>query len=591
MDGGTISSGRAPTNTIFIGNIPYDVTEPQLIAIFSEVGPIKHMRMMQDKESGQAKGYAFCEYYDKSVSMQAVQHLNKHEISGRTLKVDYGDDHSAGPGGGPGGGRKPFRKDGFARRDATFVAGTPPGTRPIGAAAAAASGQHVAAMLGAVPGVSPCQERINATIASMTPMQVFEVMSQIKASVAQNPTGARHLLMSNPQLTKALFQAQILMGHVKTPPLTLLAPTFLGPPPAAFPGGPQPPAPPQFNNAPPVPPQQQLQQQQLPPQQQQHHQQQQQTLLPPPHQMQPPQLPQPPQQQQQHHQQQQQQQTLLLPPQAPLLLPPQPPQQPQPLLQPPQQPPHMLLQQQQQQQQLQQQQQQQQQQPPPPQMQQQQSLMSQPLPPQMQQQQQQFGSAPQQHPQPPQILHAPPQPMTLIGLPGGQILVDPKTGIQYSKTGQPLASQVPLQAPTLQGMPQQQQQQQQQQPQLMQHLQPPQPPPHVLLQPPQPPPHMLALQSQSLHQQQPPQQQPQPQPPQQPPPQLQQQAQISPVQVQKPVSAASAAPTMSIQQQSTLLQAVMAMSQEQINALPPLQRDQVMALRQSANTMRSTVQQ
>lgn len=66
-------------------------------------------RMMSDKESGQAKGYAFCEYYDKSVSMQAVQHLNKHEISGRTLKVDYGDDYSAsGPGGQ--GGRKPFRK-------------------------------------------------------------------------------------------------------------------------------------------------------------------------------------------------------------------------------------------------------------------------------------------------------------------------------------------------------------------------------------------------------------------------------------------------------------------------------------------------
>lgn len=53
--------------------------------------------------------------------------------------------------------------------------------QPIGAAAAAASGQHVAAMLGAVPGVSPCQERINATIASMTPMQVFEVMSQVRS--------------------------------------------------------------------------------------------------------------------------------------------------------------------------------------------------------------------------------------------------------------------------------------------------------------------------------------------------------------------------------------------------------------------------
>lgn len=52
--------------------------------------------------------------------------------------------------------------------------------QPIGAAAAATSGQHVAAMLGAVPGAGPCQERINATIASMTPMQIFEVMSQVR---------------------------------------------------------------------------------------------------------------------------------------------------------------------------------------------------------------------------------------------------------------------------------------------------------------------------------------------------------------------------------------------------------------------------
>lgn len=43
-----LSQSRA----VFIGNIPYQVTEPQLVQLFSTIGPIINFRMMFDKETG-----------------------------------------------------------------------------------------------------------------------------------------------------------------------------------------------------------------------------------------------------------------------------------------------------------------------------------------------------------------------------------------------------------------------------------------------------------------------------------------------------------------------------------------------------------
>jgi cleavage stimulation factor subunit 2 len=46
---------------------------------------------------------------------------------------------------------------------------------------------------------------------------VYEIMAQTKALASANPGQARTLLTSNPQLTRALFQAQLLLGMVRSP--------------------------------------------------------------------------------------------------------------------------------------------------------------------------------------------------------------------------------------------------------------------------------------------------------------------------------------------------------------------------------------
>lgn len=45
-----------------VGNIPYDVSEEQLINVFSEVGRVVDFRLVSDRDQGKFKGYGFCEY-------------------------------------------------------------------------------------------------------------------------------------------------------------------------------------------------------------------------------------------------------------------------------------------------------------------------------------------------------------------------------------------------------------------------------------------------------------------------------------------------------------------------------------------------
>ncbi|KAK9926291.1 hypothetical protein M0R45_023529 [Rubus argutus] len=57
-----------------------------------------------------------------------------------------------------------------------------------------------------------------ANIAGMSKNQLYEIMSQMKTLIEQNQQQARQILIHNPLLTKALFQAQISLewsGHLK----------------------------------------------------------------------------------------------------------------------------------------------------------------------------------------------------------------------------------------------------------------------------------------------------------------------------------------------------------------------------------------
>lgn len=107
----------------------------------------------------------------------------------------------------------------------------------VGTAAASSAAATMASMLGGPSGPGPTQEHVNAVLGGMSANQLYDLMQQMRAMIQSNAAQARHILISNPQLTKALFQAQILLGMVKPPPAPPQAAPMPGPGPA---GGPAP---------------------------------------------------------------------------------------------------------------------------------------------------------------------------------------------------------------------------------------------------------------------------------------------------------------------------------------------------------------
>ena len=62
--------------------------------------------------------------------------------------------------------------------------------------------------------MAPSQQAATSTIAGMSPKQLFKILTELKAQMQADPEKGRVVLRENLPLTKALFQAQILLGMV-----------------------------------------------------------------------------------------------------------------------------------------------------------------------------------------------------------------------------------------------------------------------------------------------------------------------------------------------------------------------------------------
>jgi len=74
-------------NKVFIGGIPYSLTENEVMELLSSFGQLKAFHLVKDRESQTSKGYAFCEWLDPNVTDTAVMGLNNLKIGEKTLTV------------------------------------------------------------------------------------------------------------------------------------------------------------------------------------------------------------------------------------------------------------------------------------------------------------------------------------------------------------------------------------------------------------------------------------------------------------------------------------------------------------------------
>jgi RNA recognition motif-containing protein len=98
---------------LYVGNLPYSVTEGELRDMFSQVGEIADAAVVTDRYTGQSKGFAFVEMATDEGAQAAIQRFDGQDMGGRQLVVNEarprddrggGGGRSYGGGGGGGGG-------------------------------------------------------------------------------------------------------------------------------------------------------------------------------------------------------------------------------------------------------------------------------------------------------------------------------------------------------------------------------------------------------------------------------------------------------------------------------------------------------
>ncbi|KAI5791829.1 hypothetical protein EDC01DRAFT_690956, partial [Geopyxis carbonaria] len=77
------------TAYVYIGGLPYELSEGDIITIFSQYGTPVHVNLIRDKDSGKSKGFAFLKYEDQRSTALAVDNLGGAVILGRTIRVDH----------------------------------------------------------------------------------------------------------------------------------------------------------------------------------------------------------------------------------------------------------------------------------------------------------------------------------------------------------------------------------------------------------------------------------------------------------------------------------------------------------------------
>lgn len=87
---------------IYVGNLPYSVTDDDLRDVFGEFGELAAVEVIKDKFSGQSKGFGFVDMPNNSEADAAIKALNDTDMKGRKLTVNEARPRAERPRGGGG---------------------------------------------------------------------------------------------------------------------------------------------------------------------------------------------------------------------------------------------------------------------------------------------------------------------------------------------------------------------------------------------------------------------------------------------------------------------------------------------------------
>jgi RNA recognition motif-containing protein len=91
---------------IYVGNLTWDATADDLLALFQSFGAVARAQVITDRETGRSRGFGFVEMDNDQEAQTAIDNLNETPFRGRPLTVNEArprEDRGGGGGGGRGG--------------------------------------------------------------------------------------------------------------------------------------------------------------------------------------------------------------------------------------------------------------------------------------------------------------------------------------------------------------------------------------------------------------------------------------------------------------------------------------------------------
>lgn len=73
---------------IYVGNLPFSAQEDSVRALFAAHGTVDSVALINDRDTGQPRGFGFVEMTSNAEAARAIQNLNGYQMDGRALKVN-----------------------------------------------------------------------------------------------------------------------------------------------------------------------------------------------------------------------------------------------------------------------------------------------------------------------------------------------------------------------------------------------------------------------------------------------------------------------------------------------------------------------
>lgn len=73
---------------IYVGNLPYRITEAELRSAFEGYGAVQSVKIVIDRDTGKSKGFGFVEMPVQAEAEEAIRKLDGSMLNGRNIRVN-----------------------------------------------------------------------------------------------------------------------------------------------------------------------------------------------------------------------------------------------------------------------------------------------------------------------------------------------------------------------------------------------------------------------------------------------------------------------------------------------------------------------